>query len=87
MREKRLHALILIRKSDDGAIMRVPVKGQGDTGEDHEPFAKLDVARKDKRTEPRSSRRQFRPSNVLKLPSAAIEREDDQLAGLIRPAK
>ena len=53
-------------------------------GEDHEPFSKLDVARQNKRTEPRSKRQPFEPADVVKLLDAAIERGDDQLADLIR---
>ncbi|MFQ5973924.1 MAG: tyrosine-type recombinase/integrase [Alphaproteobacteria bacterium] len=53
-------------------------------GEDHEPFSKLDVARQNKRTGPRSKRQPFEPADVLKLLDAAIERGDDQLADLIR---
>ncbi len=53
-------------------------------GEDHEPFSKLDVARQNKRTSPRSTRQPFEPADVLKLLDAATERGDDQLADLIR---
>ncbi len=53
-------------------------------GEDHEPFSRLDVARQNKRTEPRSKRQPFEPADVVKLLDAAIERGDDQLADLIR---
>ena len=53
-------------------------------GEDHEPFSRLDVARQNKRTEPRSKRQPFEPADVVKLLDAAIERSDDQLADLIR---
>jgi integrase len=52
--------------------------------EDHEPFTKLDVARQNKRTTPRSTRQPFEPSEVVKLRDAAIERGGDQLADLIR---
>ena len=52
--------------------------------EDHEPFSKLDVARQNKRTEPRSARQPFEPSDVLKLLDGALERGDEQLADLIR---
>jgi integrase len=50
-------------------------------GEDHEPFSKLDVARQNKRTEPRSKRQPFEPADVLKLLDAA---GDQNLADLIR---
>ena len=53
-------------------------------GEDHEPFSKLEVARQNKRTEPRSARQPFKPTEVVKLLEAAIKRGDDQLADLIR---
>ncbi len=53
-------------------------------GEDDEPFSKLDVARQNKRTEPRSKRQPFEPADVVKLLDAAIERGDDRLADLIR---
>ena len=56
----------------------------GVAGEDHEPFQKLDVARQNKRTEPRSKRQPFEPDEVVRLLNAAIERGDDQLADLIR---
>jgi integrase len=58
----------------------------GVAGEDDEPFTKLDVARRNKRTAPRSERQPFEPSEVVKLLDAAIERGDDQLADLIRLA-
>lgn len=53
-------------------------------GEDDEPFAQLDVARQNKRTEPRSARQPFEPSDVMRLLDAAISRSDDKLADLIR---
>ncbi len=53
-------------------------------GEDHEPFSKLDVARQNKRSSPRSARQPFEPGDVVKLLDAAIERGEDQLADLIR---
>ena len=53
-------------------------------GEDHEPFSKLDVARQNERTAPRSARQPFKPEDVAKLLNAAIDRDDDQLADLIR---
>ncbi len=53
-------------------------------GEDHEPFSKLDVARQNKRTSPRSARQPFEPAHVVKLLEAAIKGGDDQLADLIR---
>ncbi len=55
-------------------------------GEDHEPFSKLDVARQNMRTEPRSARLPFEPAEVVSLLEAARERGDDQLADLIRLA-
>ena len=56
----------------------------GVAGEDHEPFSKLDVARQNKRTAPRSARQPFEPGDVVKLLDAAMERGDDHLADLIR---
>ncbi len=56
----------------------------GVAGEDHEPFSKLDVARQNKRNQPRSARQPFEPADVVKLVDAAIARADDQLADLIR---
>jgi integrase len=53
-------------------------------GEDNEPFAKLDVARQNKRTEPRSKRQPFEPADVVRLLGEAIGRGDSQLAELIR---
>ncbi len=53
-------------------------------GEDDEPFTKLDMARRNKRTSPRSTRQPFEPGDVVKLLDAAIKRGDDQLADLIR---
>jgi len=53
-------------------------------GEDDEPFSKLDVARQNKRTEPRSARQPFEPDDVVKLLEAAIARGDENLADLIR---
>ena len=53
-------------------------------GEDDEPFAKLDVARHAKQASPRSVRQPFAPDDVVKLLEAAIARDDDQLADLIR---
>jgi len=53
-------------------------------GEDNEPFTKLDVARQNKRTEPRSKRQPFEPADVVRLLGEAIERGDTQLAELIR---
>ena len=44
------------------------------------------MARQAKRTSPRSSRQPFEPSDVVKLLKAATEREEDQLADLIRLA-
>jgi integrase len=52
--------------------------------EEHEPFAKLDVARQNKRDAPRSSWRPFDPGDVLKLLEAAFQQGDTQLADLIR---
>jgi len=52
-------------------------------GEEHEPFSKLDVARQNKRTAPRSARHPFEPDDVVMLLDAARERDDDQLADLI----
>ena len=52
--------------------------------EDHEPFSKLDVARRNKRTSPRLARQPFEPGDVVKLLDKAMERSDDQLADLIR---
>ena len=52
--------------------------------EELEPFSKLDVARQNKRTGRKSKRREFEPADVLKLLDAATEREDQQLADLIR---
>ena len=52
--------------------------------EEHEPFSKLDVARQNKRTGRQAKRQPFEPGDVLKLLEGAIEREDDQLADLIR---
>ena len=54
----------------------------GIASEDHEPFSRLDVARQNKRTEPRSARQPFEPADVLKLLDAA--RGDKDLADLIR---
>ncbi len=56
----------------------------GVAGEDDEPFSKLDVARRNKRTSPRSARQPFEPGDVVKLLDVAIEGGDDQLADLIR---
>lgn len=42
-------------------------------GEDDEPFTKLDVARRNKRTSPRSTRRPFEPDDMVKLLDTAIE--------------
>jgi integrase len=53
-------------------------------GEDDEPFDKLDVARQNKHTAPRTARQPFEPSEVVKLLDAAIAKSDDQLADLIR---
>ena len=53
-------------------------------GEDHEPFDKLDVARQNNRTEQRTARQPFEPDEVVKLLEAAIQRNDDLLADLIR---
>jgi site-specific recombinase XerD len=53
-------------------------------GEDDEPFSKLDVARQNKRTEPKSARQPFKPEDVVKLLDTAIERDDKLLADLIR---
>ena len=50
--------------------------------EDHEPFSKLDVARQNKRTEPRSIRQPFEPADVMKLLDDA--KDDKELADLIR---
>ena len=52
-------------------------------GENDEPFSRLDVARQNKRTAPRSVRRPFEPADVLKLLDAAMARGDDHLADLI----
>ena len=56
----------------------------GVAGEDDEPFSKLDVARQNKRTEPRSTRQPFEPADVVRLLDAAIARGDENLADLIR---
>lgn len=53
-------------------------------GEDDEPFAKLDVARQNKRADPRSVRQPFAPADVLALLGKSVEQEDDKLADLIR---
>ena len=52
--------------------------------EEHEPFSKLDVARQNKRTGRQSKRQPFEPAAVARLLDAAVERQDDQLADLIR---
>ena len=54
-------------------------------GEDDEPFSKLDVARQNKQTEPRSARLPFEPADVVKLHRAA-EAKDQVLADLIKLA-
>ena len=56
----------------------------GVADEDHEPFSKLDVARRNNRISPRLARQPFEPGDVLKLLDKAIENGDDQLADLIR---
>ena len=58
----------------------------GVAGEDHEPFRKLDVARRNNRISPRLARQPFETDDVLKLLDKAIENGDDQLADLIRLA-
>ncbi len=54
-------------------------------GEDDEPFSKLDVARQNKRVDPRSTRQPFEPGEVVKLHRAA-EEKDQVLADLIKLA-
>ncbi len=54
--------------------------------ETEEPFSKLDVARQNKRAEPRLARQPFEPSDLHKLLAGATEREDAELADLIRLA-
>lgn len=54
--------------------------------EDHEPFSKLNVARDSKRVSHVDSRQPFDPMDVVKLLDAAVEREDNSLADLIRLA-
>ncbi len=56
----------------------------GVSGEDHEPFSKLDVARQNQRNEPRSARQPFEPGDAVKLLNAALGRGDNQLTDLIR---
>lgn len=56
----------------------------GVAGEDDEPFSKLDVARQNKHTLPRSTRQPFEPDDVVKLLGAAIKRGEEKLADLIR---
>jgi integrase len=56
----------------------------GVAGEDDEPFTKLDVARQNKRTAPRSARQPFEPSEVVKLLNTAIAQGEEKLADLIR---
>ena len=56
----------------------------GVAGEDDEPFSKLDVARQNKRTSPRSTRQPFEPGDVVRLLEAAIKLVDENLADLIR---
>ncbi len=51
-------------------------------GEDDEPFSKLDVARQNKRTSPRSARQPFEPDDVVNLLDSAIMQGDDKLAEL-----
>lgn len=55
----------------------------GIAAEDHEPFSKLDVAKQNNRTAPRSSRQPFEVRDVKKLLATAKERDDTQLADLI----
>jgi integrase len=52
-------------------------------GEDHEPFDKLDVARQNKRTEPKGKWQPFEPADVVRLLDKAIGQGDAQLADLI----
>ena len=52
--------------------------------EEYEPFARLDVARRAKKGDPKAARQPFAPGDVLRLLDAAAERDDDQLADLIR---
>jgi len=54
----------------------------GVANEEHEPFTKLDVARRNQRGSARSTRHPFEPNDVVKLLRAAGD--DDQLADLIR---
>lgn len=56
----------------------------GVAGDENEPFSKLDVARQNNRTAPRSVRQPFEPNDVVRLLEAAIQRGDEQLADLIR---
>lgn len=56
----------------------------GVAGEDDEPFTKLEVARQNKRTSPKTARQPFEPADMVKQLDSAIEGGDDQLADLIR---
>ena len=56
----------------------------GVAGEDDEPFTKLDVARQNKRTAPRSARQPFEPSEVVQLLNTAVAQGEEKLADLIR---
>jgi integrase len=55
-------------------------------GENDEPFNKLDVALQNKSTLQRPARQPINPDDVVQLLDAAIKRDDDQLADLIRLA-
>ena len=57
---------------------------EGVAGEDHEPFDRLDVARRSKGTKPKIVRKPFEPSDVLKLLDEATRRGDNELADVIR---
>ena len=54
--------------------------------EDHEPFQRLDVARRNKRDAPQSARLPFEPADVVALLEAARGKGDGQLADLIMMA-
>lgn len=56
----------------------------GVVDENSEPFMKLEIARSAKNGNPRSARLPFEPKEVLKLLSAAEDRNDQHLADLIR---
>jgi len=55
----------------------------GVASEDHEPFSKLDVARQNKRDDPRAARQPFESGSVVKLWKAAKAKDDRALADLI----